>query len=361
MNVTKFLEQHVKQIDGIIQTTCRKKNINGEQAKDFRSYVYEKLLENDSKRLKDFQGDYKTSWTGYLSIVITRLAIDYIKKNWGRWENSSAARMLGEAAMKLETMIYRDNYSFDEASEMIKESPEYNLMYRLAASDLSNLKQKLPEITIKKLEPLLKSTIYLEKEMEANLKEALSEAESRYIPLVIKSTELKLSQELLEEWDLTFQGRMPVRRSVATFFSQQKDQEESGLDFMANIADESNQDPLDSLLDEEIESQLSSFIDNLLSELSDEDWTIISFYLVDNLRISEIARMLDPDEPDLSPKESKKTPVSSKSWKHVNKRISYFMNKLKQKIDTIRFDNEDRETVSEFCLYLISKKIQKKP
>ena len=360
MDVTDFLEQHVSQIDTIIQTACRKKNINGEQAKDFRSYVYEKLLENDAKRLKDFQGDYKTSWTGYLSIVITRLAIDFIKKNWGRWENSSAARMLGDPAMKLETMIYRDKYSFSEAAEIMMESMQHTLLHRLTSREFETLQNNLPEITVKKLETIVKITVYSKKGFEAVLAETLSEAENRYIPAILEKTELSLSQEMLEEWDLTFQGRMPARRSVATFFGSQKDQEEPGLDLIANIPDETRQDPLDSLLDEELETQLASFIDNLLDSLSDEDWTIITFFLIDNLRISEIARMLGGDDPEVLTEESKKTPVSSKSWKHVNKRISFFMNKLKQKIASLRIDKEDRETVSEFCLYLISKKIQKK-
>jgi DNA-directed RNA polymerase specialized sigma24 family protein len=360
MDVTDFLEQHVSQIDSIIQTTCRKKNINGEQAKDFRSYVYEKLLENDAKRLKDFQGDYKTSWTGYLSIVVTRLAIDFIKKNWGRWENSSAARMLGDAAMKLETLIYRDKYAFTEAAEMMMESLDFSLMYRLSLSEFNLLQTKLPEITAKKLEASVKNTVYLKHDLEAVLKEFLSETECDYIPIILENTEIILTQDLLEEWDLILQGRMPARRSVTTFLNLQKDQEESGLDLIANIPDDATQDPLGSLLDEELEFQLTSYIENLLNSLSDEDWTIIAFFLIDNLRISEIARMLDGNDSGLIQKNNKKTPVSSKSWKHVNKRISYFMKKMKQKIESLGVEKEDQETVSEFCLYLISKKIQKK-
>ncbi len=360
MDVTSFLEQHVNQIDTVIQTTCRKKNINGEQAKDFRSYVYEKLLENDAKRLRDFHGNYKTSWTGYLSIVVTRLAIDFIKKNWGRWENSSAARMLGDAAMKLETMIYRDKLSFSEAAEMMLESMQHVLMHRLASGEFKILQKELPDITVKKLESLVKNTVYSKNGFEAILAESLSEVENRYVPYILEKTELRLSRELLEEWDLAFQGRMPARRPVATFLSPQKDQEEPGLDLIANIPDETGQDPLESLLDEELETQLTSFINNLLDSLSDEDWTIITLFLIDNLRISEIARMLGSDDSESLTKNSKKTPVSSKSWKHVNKRISFFMKKLKQKVDSLRVDKEDQETVSEFCLYLISKKIQKK-
>ncbi len=360
MDVTDFLERHVTQIDGIIQATCRKKNINGEQAKDFRSYVYEKLLENDAKRLKDFQGDYKTSWTGYLTIVITRLAIDFIKKNWGRWENSSAARMLGDVAMKLETMIYRDKITFSEASETMMESMQHTVMHRLTATEFDTLQSELPEITVKKLETLVKNTVYLKDGFETVLNETLSETENQYIPVILEKTEMRLTQELLEEWDLAFQGRMPARRSVTTFFGTQKDQEEPGLDLIANIPDESNPNPLESLLDEELETQLASFINNLLDSLSDEDWTIITFFLIDNLRISEIARILDGEEAESLKKNSKKTPVSSKSWKHVNKRVSFFMKKLKQKVDSLRVDKEDRQTVSKFCLFLISKKIQKK-
>jgi hypothetical protein len=360
MNVTHFLEQHVNQIDGIIQAACRKKNITGEMARDFRSYVYEKLLENDGKRLKDFQGDFKISWTGYLSIVITRLAIDFIKKHWGRWENSAAARTLGEVAMKLETLMYRDRLSFSEASQMILEFPEYTLLYRLSPDELDLLRKILPDTTLKKLETLSKYTRYTKSEFETRLNEILGETERHFIPAIIQATETRLTAGILGEWDLAFQGRMPVRRSVSTLVSNQRDLEEAGIDLIESIADESRPGPLDRLLSEELENQLELFVNTLLSDMSAEDWAIISFYLIDNLRVSEIVRMIDIPGSDSFAEKNVKSSVSSKTWKHVNTRILFFMNQLKQKVESIKVDHEDREAVSQFCLYLISKNIQKK-
>lgn len=360
MNVTLFLEKHVRQIDGIIQTACRKKNITGEMARDFRSYVYEKLLENEGKRLKDFQGDFKVSWTGYLSIVITRLAIDFIKKHWGRWENSAAARALGEVAMKLETLMFRDRLSFSEASEVLLESPEYALLHRLSFDELDLLRGKLPDTTLKKLEPLTKHAFYVKADFESRLKEILAETEQTLLANILEATEIRLTASILGEWDLAFQGRMPVRRAVSTLVSNQKELEEAGIDLIESIADEARPGPLDRLLSEELETQLESFVDILFSDMSPEDWAIISFYLIDNLRISEIVRMIDTKKPDTHAETNPKYSVSSKTWKHVNKRILYFTDQLKQRIDSIKVDHEDREAVSQYCLYLIAKKIQKK-
>ena len=192
------------------------------------------------------------------------------------------------------------------------------------------------------------------------MNEILTQTEVQYLPTIVETAEVRLTKEILAEWDLVFQGRMPPRRSVLMQFGIQKDQEESGLDLIENISDRSGTDPLDQLMDEELQMQLNGFIDKLFSGLCDEDWNIISLFLIDNLRVSEIVRILGTGEPADFSKRIKKTPVTSKSWKHVNKRILFFMNKLKQQVESIQLNYEDRDSVSQFCIYLIAKKIQKK-
>lgn len=360
MDISQLLEQHVDLIDGIIQTACRKKNIAGEQARDFRSYVYEKLLENDAKRLRDFQGDYKSSWASYLTIVITRLAIDFIKKHWGRWENSTAARLLGEAAMKLETLIYRDNYAFREAVEILRQSPEYATMYRLSAAELDQLQGVLPATTYKRLTSLEKQTLFSEKEYEARLQEVLSPADNHLLDIIIETTRIELSQDLLAAWDMLFQGRMPVRRTLTTTISASKSLEDTELNVIENIADSGESSPLDKLLNKEMETLLDQIIDRVLQTIDRSDWAIISFYLIDNLRISEIARMLDTQKADMPAGNPKKAPVSSKSWKYVNKRVTHVHTLLKREVEQLDINKMEWEAVSRYCLYLISKKIQKK-
>lgn len=360
MNVNKFLEKHVSQIDGIIQTACRKKNITGEQARDFRSYVYEKLLENDAKRLKDFQGDFKTSWISYLSIVITRLAIDFIKKHWGRWENSAAAKLLGEPAMRLETLIYRDKYTYQEACNIMLEIPEFKALYRLSKLELQQLDEILPKNIIQKLETFSQSTIYLRYDFLMRLKEQLSEPEQAHIEQIQEVAEFQIDNLILEEWDLLLQGRIPARRLLATHISSVKNQDDNDLDLVENMPDLFNKGPLESLLNEEIKTQLDPMLDDLINELNDEDWSILSFYLIDNLRISEIARLVGIESDIAENRGPKKDPVSSKNWKQINKRISSVNKIIRNRVKALNIEQDDRETVILYCLNLISKKIQKK-
>lgn len=360
MNVKKYFEKHVNQIDTIVRVTCNKKNITGELAKDFGSYVYEKLLENDCKRIRDFQGDYDASWTGYLSVVILRLAIDFTKKHWGRWENSSAARALGEAAMKFETLIYRDGYSFSEASNMMLEHPEYEILFRLSQDELPGLKSSLPETVFKKLKDQSKQTLYSPTEFKKLTTETLTEKELEYSEDILNECKKMMSLQMLEAWDLIFQGRIPPTKSVSLTISSHKDQDDPDLDLLENIQDKEDQTPLEQLLDKELENQLTEFIEKLVQNLNDEDWAIISFYLIDNLRISEIVRIIDPSIGEKQNRDDSKPPVSSKSWKYVNKRINLFMKQIRKKIDTLPIDREDWESLSQYCLFLIYKKMQKK-
>ncbi|MBU2515731.1 hypothetical protein KJ966_30810 [bacterium] len=361
MTIQKIFEKYISQIDIIIATTCRKKNITGVLAGDFGSYVYEKLLENNGKRLLDFQGDYGASWGGYLSIVITRLAIDFTKKHWGRWENSTAARMLGEASMRFEALIYRDKYSFSEASQTMLDNPSYRVFYRISIKELTTLSSVLEKPILKKLEEIAKVTLYNRVEFLAILEEVLNDEEIKRVKNHLGDFEVLLSIQLLEEWDLLFQGRLLPLRPVPVNIGIYKDEDhDDELDVLENIEDGSKQGPLEQLLDKEMKSQLESKIGDLMEDIGDRDWMILIFYLVDNLRISEIARIMDDETTYTASKKREKIPVSSKSWKYVNRRIQFFTDQLKTSIEMMNIDREDWEAVAQYCLYLISKKLQKK-
>lgn len=96
----------------IVRKYCYKHNLTEDMADEYCSHVYEKLIENDYKKIREFKG--KSSYKTYLTVVITRILIDKIRSG-GRWTPSQKALKMGKTAMMLEELVFRNNYSFDQA------------------------------------------------------------------------------------------------------------------------------------------------------------------------------------------------------------------------------------------------------
>lgn len=118
MDPRETLEKHYSDLLKVIRNICRKHSIEGKEAEDFTSFVVEKLVEDDYRKIREFQG--KSSLTTYLYTVVTRLSIDRDRSLTGRWHPSQAARNMGPLAMDLEELVYRRGYSFDSALEILK-------------------------------------------------------------------------------------------------------------------------------------------------------------------------------------------------------------------------------------------------
>ncbi len=56
----------------------------------------------------------------FLTVVIGNLFRDYRIKRWGKWRPSAEAKRRGEAAVLLETAVYRDGRSFDDACRLLQ-------------------------------------------------------------------------------------------------------------------------------------------------------------------------------------------------------------------------------------------------
>lgn len=353
MDIKKTLEQEKEIIDLVIASVCRNKSISSEMSDDFKGYIYEKLLINDGKRLRDYQGTTNSTWKSYLSVVINRLAIDFIKKHWGRWENSAIAKHLGKVAMMLETLIYRDGRTFSEASQFIMTNPEFTLLYRLSAAEFLKIKKHLPNRVSDKLELHLKETLYPKNEFFNKMDELLTNRDKSYLQKVMQVSRVRLEMTMLEDWDLKLQGRIPSRKS-----SNISSRDQLGDEVLDQVEDNSTVNPLSSLLKDEVQSHLENEIDSLLAEQTATDLMIVSMYLVDGLHISEIARtMSKPTEPMKSITGKRK--VSSQAWKRIDKRISRFTNELKTRIENLQIAKEDREMIIQLCYQYIVKKMEK--
>ncbi|HEU0012304.1 MAG TPA: sigma-70 family RNA polymerase sigma factor [Longimicrobium sp.] len=135
-----FFLAHLATIDRITATLSYRKALVGDEADDFKSWVYERLIEKDYATLRKYRGG--SSIATFLNTVIVRIYLDYRVKHWKRWRSSAAARRLGVEAVRLEALLYRDGYSLSQAIEVMHSSGT-----RLTERELIELHAKIPART----------------------------------------------------------------------------------------------------------------------------------------------------------------------------------------------------------------------
>jgi RNA polymerase sigma factor (sigma-70 family) len=76
------------------------------------------LLENDYAIVRRYEG--RSSFGGFIAAVVEHLLIDRLNAERGRWNPSAEAQRMGEAAMALERLIYRDSQPLDAALPVVR-------------------------------------------------------------------------------------------------------------------------------------------------------------------------------------------------------------------------------------------------
>lgn len=102
----------------MIASVCRRHCLFEEDAEEFAAWVQVRLIDNDYAVLRKYQG--RSSLSTYLSTVVLNLLRDYRIQLWGKWRPSARAKRLGPTAVQLETLLYRDGYTFTEAAEILR-------------------------------------------------------------------------------------------------------------------------------------------------------------------------------------------------------------------------------------------------
>lgn len=113
----KLFEAHYPLVEELIRFVSRRNRLGMDEREDFTSYAMLKLVENDYGRLRKYRGD--SSFRTYLTVVMQRLFLDFRTHKWGKWRPSTTAKRLGDTAVALETLLYRDGIDFVEAREML--------------------------------------------------------------------------------------------------------------------------------------------------------------------------------------------------------------------------------------------------
>lgn len=121
---------------------CRRYGLAGDEADDVASWVRLKVIEDDYAPIRKFRGD--SSIRTYLVVVVASLFRDYRAGHWGRWRPSAAALRRGRLAVRLETLVYRDGCTLDQAARTLREAGETQQADRQLAELLAELPVRGP-------------------------------------------------------------------------------------------------------------------------------------------------------------------------------------------------------------------------
>jgi RNA polymerase sigma factor (sigma-70 family) len=137
-NGEAFFLSKLDVIEKVISFVCARHHLSSVDADDFRSHVMLKLIEDNYRVLRKFQG--RSSLRTFLTIVINRLFLDHRNNQWGKWRPSAEAKRLGPIAVLLEQLMGRDGHTFEEACELL----ETNHRVTTSRSELEAMAARLP-------------------------------------------------------------------------------------------------------------------------------------------------------------------------------------------------------------------------
>ena len=119
---------HLDLIERVVRYTCRRHHVGEAEAEEFGAVVKARLIDDDCAVFRKFQGQSRLST--YLTTVVQRLFLDWLRAKKGRPRPSAEARRMGTVAVQLERLLYWDGFSFDEACRMLRENQGVELSWR---------------------------------------------------------------------------------------------------------------------------------------------------------------------------------------------------------------------------------------
>lgn len=100
-------------VNAITASISHRFGLTPEDARDFRSTVYLRLIADNCGVLRKFRG--RSTLTAYLSVTIRRILLDDRIAKWGKWRPPVHAVREGPLAVLLARLTMRDRLSFEEA------------------------------------------------------------------------------------------------------------------------------------------------------------------------------------------------------------------------------------------------------
>ena len=112
-----FLE-NLSIIERLARSIALRHRLPPDALDDFAATVRLKLIEGEYRILREFEG--RSSLNTYLTIVVSRLFLDYRDGVWRRWRPSARAMSLGPDAVLLEQLTVRDGHTLSEATQIMR-------------------------------------------------------------------------------------------------------------------------------------------------------------------------------------------------------------------------------------------------
>ena len=126
----QMLESNLDLVRDLIRHVARRHRLRTEEAEEFSSYVWLKMVEGDHRIFRGFRG--RSSLRTFLTTVVHRLFLDFRVQAWGKWRPCAEARRLGEDAVELDRWISRDGHSLESALEVLQRRRADHLARRVA-------------------------------------------------------------------------------------------------------------------------------------------------------------------------------------------------------------------------------------
>ena len=179
MNAEDHFLSQLTLIERVTAFVCRRNHLDPSESEEFGSHVKLKLIESNYAIIRKFEG--RSSFSTYLTTVITRLFFQYRVHLWGKWRPSAEAKRLGDKGVTLERLISRDGYTYAEAVEILTTSD-----HAFTRSEVESIYLRLPMRHPRPIlvsESMLADTVslvsspdeeMLDRESEGNVREALS-------------------------------------------------------------------------------------------------------------------------------------------------------------------------------------------
>jgi RNA polymerase sigma factor (sigma-70 family) len=187
-----LLVEHIGWIERVAASVCRRHALTEDDAADFTSWVKLRLVEDDYAIIRKFRGE--SAMRTYLTVIVATLFRDYRVSRWGRWRPSAAAVQRGQVAIRLETLVRRDGYRLEHATELLRTTGETTLSDRELTSILRELPVRGP---LRPLEvgPAPLDVAFASEGADSRLEASETEARRRSIASVLARGVARLSPE----------------------------------------------------------------------------------------------------------------------------------------------------------------------
>lgn len=134
---SELLVQNLPLIEQIIAAICRRNGMDADATEEFAAEVKLRLVKDDYAVIRAFQG--RSSFATFIAAVVRRLLLDYRNHEWGKWHASAEALRIGDLAVDVERLIYRDGRSVEDVLAIL-----VRLYPDVTRSDVESLLVRLP-------------------------------------------------------------------------------------------------------------------------------------------------------------------------------------------------------------------------